>query len=72
MLWLIVAVLAAIYLLFRFVQMTQFVLTRFFFNPAIPLPLKIACLVLLVPVAWGVRRWWRWYSNKPGPSQPRA
>lgn len=62
--WLIVGVLAAIYLLIRFVQMTHFLFVRFLFNPVIPTSVKMMFLAAIPLAAWGVWRWWRWYFKR--------
>jgi len=66
--WLIIAILAAIYLVIRFIQIGQFIFARFFFNPAIPIPVKFVTIVLVVLAVWGFHKWWRWYFKRPGPS----
>ncbi|MBI4312348.1 MAG: hypothetical protein HY681_11285 [Chloroflexi bacterium] len=63
--WIIVGILAAVYLLFRFAQMTRFVFVRFFFNPVIPLPVKVVVLALVMLAVWGVWKWWKWYFKTP-------
>ena len=69
MVWIIIAILAGMYLAVRFIQITQFVVTRFLFNPALPLPIKVVSLAVVVAVIWGIRKWWRWYLKKPGPAE---
>lgn len=66
MAWLVIAALAAVYLLVRFVQIIHFIISRFALNPAIPLPIKVAALVAVVLVIWGIRRSWKWYLRRPG------
>lgn len=71
--WLIIGILAAIYLIFRLVQMTSFVVSHFFLNPNVPSPAKVAAFVLLPVLIWGMRRWWKWYFKKqdaPKKAQP--
>ena len=65
--WLIVAILVGIYLLIRFIQMTQFVIVQFFFNPVIPAPIKLASLAAVVALLWVIKKSWRWYFGRPEP-----
>ncbi|MBI2172291.1 MAG: hypothetical protein HYU30_09825 [Chloroflexi bacterium] len=64
MAWLIVGVLAAVYLVIRFMQMTRFFFARFLFNPVIPTSAKVVVLGIILLAAWGVWQWWRWYFKR--------
>ncbi|GEM_PF-5858731 len=70
--WIIVGILAAIYLAVRFFQMGRFIIVRFFFNPAIPLPVKVVVIALLAVAVWAIRKWWRWYFRKSDAPKPQA
>ena len=65
--WVIVAFFAGIYLLVRFIQMTHFVIVHFFFNPVIPIPIKLAFVAVVVALLWVIKKGWRWYFGKPEP-----
>ena len=65
--WLIVAFFAGIYLLVRFIQMTHFVIVRFFFNPVIPIPIKLAAVAVVIALLWVIQKGWRWYFGKREP-----
>ncbi|MBI4202163.1 MAG: hypothetical protein HY532_03490 [Chloroflexi bacterium] len=62
--WVIIGILAVVYLLIRFVQMGHFIVVRFFLNSAIALSIKAVAVVLIVLAIWGIWRWWRWYLHK--------
>lgn len=70
--WIIIGVLAAVYLTFRFFQITRFIIVRFFFYPAIPLPVKVVVIALIGIGVWAMRRWWRWYFRKSDSPKPEA
>ena len=59
MIWWVVAVLAAVYLAIRLVQMVHFFVTRFLLNPSIPLPAKVVVLLAMAGMLLGGWLWWQ-------------
>ena len=72
MAWLVVIVLAALYLTLRMVQMTYWFVTRFLMSPDIPWPLKVVTLIVMAGMALGTWLWWKRRFGRPRTPRPQA
>ena len=72
MIWWVVIALAALYLLIRFVQMGHFFVTRFLLAPAIPLPVKVAVLLVMGGTVLATWLWWKRSSRGSRASRREA
>ena len=72
MVWWIVVLLAALYLLLRFVQMTHFFVTQFLLASVIPLPVKVVVLLGIGGMVLGARLWWKRHTRGQQASKRQA